>query len=137
MTDDHFHLESLEEFREELAEVGFERVPESSLERWTGRPHPSLEPLTDATTMDIVIAPGWPFQPPAVFVDGLNTNHSTPNGFVCMWRDGDFNPEWTTLGGLFSRLEQWCDNAVNAWEDDLLDQDALLNFPAKGQLSPH
>ena len=131
MTDEHFHLESLEEFREELANTGFQRVPESSLERWTGRAHPALAPLTDATSMDIVIAPGWPFQPPAVFVDGVNTNHSTPNGLVCMWREGDFNPEWTTLGGLFSRLEQWCENAVNGWEDDHLDQDALLNFPAK------
>ena len=131
MTDDHFHLESLAKFREELAHAGFHRDPESKFERWTGGAHPALAPLTDATTMDVVIAPGWPFQPPAVFVESLNTNHSTPNGFVCMWREGDFNREWTTLGGLFSRLEEWCENAANGWEDDHLDQDALLNFPAK------
>ena len=131
MTDDHFHLESLEEFREELENAGFERVAESKVERWRGGVHPALAILTSATVMDIVISPGWPFQPPAVFVDGLNTNHLTPSGFVCMWREGDFNREWTTLGGLYSRLEEWCENAVNGWEDDQLDQDALLNFPAK------
>ena len=131
MTDDHFHLESLEEFREELGNAGFQRVSESKFDRWRGSIHPAIAPLTAATSMDIVITPGWPFQPPAVFVDGLNTNHSTPNGFVCMWREGDFNRQWTTLVGLFTRLEQWCENAVNGWEDDHLDQDALLNFPAK------
>ena len=130
-TDDHFHLDSLKEFRIQLADAGFQRVPESDFERWTGRAHPALAPLTDVTTMDIVILPGWPFQPPAVFVEGLNTNHSTPSGLVCMWREGDFNHEWAILGGLFSRLEEWCENAINGWEDDHLDQDALLNFPAK------
>ena len=131
MTDDHFHLESLEEFREELESAGFERVAESKVERWRGGVHLALALLTSATVMDIVISPGWPFQPPAVLVDGLNTNHSTPSGFVCMWREGDFSRDWTTLGGLYSRLEEWCENAVNGWEDDYLDQDALLNFPGK------
>ena len=78
--------------------------------------------------MDIVIAPGWPFQPPAIFVQGLNTNHSTRGGLVCMWREGDASLEWTTVEGLYSRIEKWCDNARRGWEDDHLDQDALLNF---------
>lgn len=132
MTDDHFHMESLVEFRADLADAGFQRTPESNPERWTGKAHPALAPLTDATTMSIVVAPGWPFQPPAVFVEGLNTNHSTPGGLVCMWRDGeDSSCEWSSLKGLMSRLEEWCESAVNGWEDDHLDQDALLNFPNK------
>ena len=132
MTDDHFHLESLIEFRAELAEAGFQRISQANLELWTGKAHPALAPLTDAPTMNLLIAPGWPFQPPAVFVEGLNTNHSTPDGLVCMWRDGeDLSHEWSTLGGLMSRLEEWCESAVNGWEDDHLDQDALLNFPKK------
>ena len=76
-TDVHFDLDSLESFTAELAEAGFRPVPESNPQRWTGEIHPAFESLTDATTMDVVIAPGWPFQPPAVFVKGLNTNHST------------------------------------------------------------
>ncbi len=135
MTDDHFHLDSLEKFIGELADAGFQLVPESSYQRWTGKIHPAFEPLTNATTMDIVVAPGWPFQPPALFVQGLNTNHSTLDGLVCMWREGDFSHEWTTAHGLFSRIEEWCADAKKGWEDDRLDQDAFLNFRENSPLA--
>ena len=128
ITDEHFHLESLENFTKELASAGFRKVNESDPPRWTGEVHPAFEPLTDAKTMDIVIAPAWPFRPPAVIVQGLNTNHSTRSGLVCMWREGDPTLEWTTLEGLYSRIEKWCENAIHGWEDDHLGQDALLNF---------
>ena len=127
-TEKYFHLESLERFSTELATAGFELVAGSDPPGWTGRIHPAFKKLTDAETMDIVIAPGWPFQPPALFVQGLNTNHSTPSGFVCMWREGDFSRMWTTVEGLFSRIEEWCGNAEHGWEDDQLAQDAFLNF---------
>ena len=81
--------------------------------------------------MDVVVASGWPFQPPAVFVQGLNTNHSTLDGLVCMWQDGDFSHDWTTVGGLFSRIEEWCERARQGWEDDHLELDAFLNFRTK------
>ena len=128
ITDEHFHLESLEQFTSELASVGFRPVTGSNPLRWTGEIHPAFSPLTDAKTMDIVIAPGWPFRPPGVFVQGLNTNHSMRSGLVCMWQEGDPSLEWATLNGLYSRIEKWCEDAVNGWEDDHLDQDALLNF---------
>ena len=48
-----------------------------------------------------------------------------------MWRDGDFSDEWTSLDGLFSRIEEWCGNAESGWESDLLDQDAYMNFQPK------
>ena len=57
--DDHFDLDSLERFTGELADAGFQPVPDSYTQRWTGKIHPAFAPLTDATTMDIVIAPGW------------------------------------------------------------------------------
>ena len=98
---------------------------------WRGAIHPAFGSLTDAETMDIVIARGWPFQPPAVFVQGLNTNHSTLDGLVCMWQDGDFSHNWTTVEGLFSRIEEWCEKAKHGWEDDHLEQDAFLNFRTK------
>ncbi len=85
--------------------------------------------------MDIYIAPGWPFQPPALFVQGLNTNHSTLDGFVCLWQDGDFSPEWTTAEGLFSRIEEWCENAKLGWEGQDLGLDALLNFKAQSAIA--
>ena len=134
-TDDHYDLDSLKIFTGELAEAGFQPVPESNPQRWTGKIHPAFAPLTEATTMDIVIAPGWPFQPPALFVQGLNTNHSTLGGLVCMWREGDFSHDWATLGGLFSRIEEWCEDAKHGWKDDRLDQDAFLNFRSNSRLA--
>ena len=134
ITDQHFHLESLEAFISELKSAGFRQATESDPSRWTGEVHPAFEPLTDAKTMDIVIAPGWPFRPPAVFVQGLNTNHSMRSGLVCMWREGDPSLDWTTLDGLNARIEKWCDDAINGWEDDRLDQDAWLNFWPKNGL---
>ena len=131
ITDDHFHLESLVEFTTGLTSAGFQLVPGSNPPRWTGSIHPAFRTLTDAATMDVVIVPGWPFQPPALFVQGLNTNHSTLDGLVCMWQDGDFNHDWTTVKGLFSRIEEWCERAKHGWEDDHLEQDAFLNFRTK------
>ena len=134
ITDEHFHLESLEKFTTELGCAGFRLIAESPSPRWTGTIHSAFKPLTDAKTMDIVIVPGWPFRPPALIVQGLNTSHSTLAGLVCMWREGDPSLEWTTLRGMFSRIEKWCQDARHGWEDDYLDQDALLNFSPRGAL---
>ena len=134
ITDEHFHLESLAQFTSELASAGFQEVTESDPSRWTGEIHQAFESLTDAKTMEIVIAPGWPFRPPGLFVQGLNTNHSMRSGLVCMWREGDPSLEWTTLDGLNARIAKWCESAINGWEDDLLDQDAWLNFWPKDAL---
>ena len=134
MSRTHFHVESLERFLEELAAAGFHPAPDSGRTRWTGKIHPAFSGLTAATTMDVVIVPGWPFQPPAVLVQGLNTNHSTLGGLVCMWQDGDFSRQWTTVEGLSSRIEEWCENAKGGWENDHLGHDAFLNFQAKYRL---
>ena len=80
MSDDHFHLDSLNEFTEELEAEGFEPVADSKPPRWRGRIHPAFASLTDAATMDVVVRPGWPFQSPAVLVEGLSTSHSTSRG---------------------------------------------------------
>ena len=130
MTDEHFHVDSLNEFTAELLVCGFEPVADSKPQRWRGRIHPSFASLTDAATMDVVIRPGWPFQSPAVLVEGLSTSHSTLGGYVCMWHDDDPSLEWTTVSGLYSRMEEWCEAAKNGWENDPLGQDAFLNFRA-------
>ena len=134
MTQDHFCVESLEAFLDDLNANGFHPVSDSNRTRWTGPIHPALADLTTATTMDVVIVPGWPFQPPALFVQGLNTNHSTLGGLVCMWQDGDFSRQWTSVAGLFSRIEEWCENAKGGWQDDNLEHDAYLNFQPKAGL---
>ena len=120
--------------RAQLAELGFQSVVASGSSRWRGPVHWAFEALTEATTMDIVIRPGWPFQPPVLLVDGLDTNHSTLDGFVCMWRDGDPSLEWTTAAGFFARIEQWCEKADRGWQDDPLGYDAFLNFDVRKKL---
>ena len=133
-TDQHFHLDSLEQFTTELAGAGFQPVAGSNPPRWIGEIHPSFKTLTDAKTMEVVIFMGWPFQPPVLAVQGLSTSHSTLGGFVCMWREGDFSREWTTVDGFFARIEEWCENAKHGWDDDQLEQDAFLNFSPNNAL---
>ncbi len=101
---------------------------------WRGPIHPAFDGLTDTRTMDIVFDPGWPYRPPRIFVQGLDTNHSTLDGFVCLWRDGDLSGEWETVDGLFSRVEDWCRRAKSGWQDDDLPFDAYLNFKLKWPL---
>ncbi len=84
--------------------------------------------------MEIVFDPGWPYRPPRVFVKGLNTNHSTLDGFVCLWRDGELGGGWETVHGLFSRIEDWCRRAKSGWQHDYLPFDAYLNFKIKWPL---
>ena len=133
MTDHHFHLESLEAFERDLAEVGFRPVEAENQVRWRGPIHKAFANLTSATTMDIVIGAGWPFRPPALLVDGLDTNHSTLGGFVCLWQDGDPSREWETGEGFcpISRIEEWCRTAEHSWDGDDLGHDAFLNFQRK------
>ena len=131
MADDHFYLESLEAFERYLEEAGFRLVDAASQARWRGPIHEAFASLTAATTMDIVIGAGWPFRPPALFVDGLDTNHSTLGGFVCLWQEGDPSREWKTGEGFFSRIEEWCGKAEHGWEGDDLGYDAFLNFQRK------
>ena len=128
---EYFYADSLEEFIAELRASGFSPVKGSGSRRWRGPIHPAFADLTDAATMDIAIMPGWPFQPPVLLVQGLNTNHSTLGGFVCLWQDGDLSLDWTTIEGLFSRIEEWCENARLGWDGQDLGLDALMNFSAK------
>ena len=134
MEQESFDIASLEGFRADLVASGFEPVPNSERRMWRGPIHPAVDGFTDARTMDIVFDPGWPYRPARVFVQGLNTNHSTLDGFVCLWREGDASLQWETVEGLFRRIEDWCELAKNGWQDDDLPFDAYLNFKKKWPL---
>ena len=131
MTGDHFDTESLEAFEHGLAAAGFEPVTVAGLSGWRGPIHQGFSGLTDATTMDVVVRPGWPFQSPALLVEGLDTNHSTPAGFVCLWQDGDPSGDWITVETFFARVDEWCESARRDWAGDDLGGDAFLNFRRK------
>ena len=129
-----FDTASLEGFRADLVACGFEPVSGTERRMWRGPIHPAFDGLTDAGAMVIVFDPGWPYRPPRVFVQGLDTNHSTLDGFVCLWRDGELSDEWETVDGLFNRVEDWCRRAGGGWQDDDLPFDAYLNFKLKAPL---
>ena len=124
-------MASLEGFRADLVASGFEPVPSTERRVWRGPIHAAFDGLTDTRSMEIVFDPGWPYRPPRVFVQGLDTNHSTLDGFVCLWQDGDLSGEWETVDGLFRRVEDWCRRANSGWQDDDLPFDAYLNFKLK------
>ena len=130
-SDTDFDPQSKECFIADLQDAGFERVPDLEAIVMRGRIHSAFESLTDSRTMDIVIGDGWPYQPPVVIVHGLDSNHSTSWGMVCMWQEGETSKEWITTDGLFTRIEEWCESERNGWEGDQLHQDAFLNFTSK------
>lgn len=123
-----FDIASLEAFTTALVAAGFEPVRGTNRRRWHSKIHPAFHSLTDASSMDLVLVDGWPYQPPALFVKGLDSNHSTLAGLVCMWREGDASLQWVTIAGLFARIEAWCENAKGGWAHDDLGRDAFLNF---------
>lgn len=131
LSDDYFDVDLLNEFADALKFKGFIALPDGELATWQGPIHPSFGSLTDAETMIIYMTPGWSFVPPRVFVEGLHTNHVTPGGFVCLWREGDDSFAWQTVDQLFSRIEEWCCNAKKDWSEDALAQDAYLNYMPK------
>lgn len=131
MNEDCFYTEALDEFTADLEAAGFASIAGYGRPAWRGAIHPAFAGLTDATHMDIVIVPGWPFRPPMLFVPGLNTNHATADGFVCMWQDEDNSLEWTTVAGFLGRIPEWCEHARKGWQNDDLQADAYLNFRYK------
>ena len=134
MEQESFDIASLEGFRADLVASGFEPVPGTGRRKWSGPIHPAFDGLTKARTMEVVFGVGWPYRPPGIFVRGLNTNRSTLDNFVCLWRDGDGSLQWETVDGLFRRIEDWCERAKNDWRDDDLQFDAYLNFKSKWAL---
>lgn len=129
-----FDQASLESFTSQLVAAGFEPDPGTALRSWTGPAHGVLAPLTDARRMRIVIRDGWPVVFPYLFAEGLNTNHLTSDGYVCLWHEGEGSREWVTLDGIHDRLSEWCDAAQNGWDPAGLAQDAYLNFQPKARV---
>lgn len=127
MSTEHFDPESRNRFITELEEDGFEQIPDRP-DTWRGNIHPAFAGLTKATRMEIIIRPGWPYHFPLLFVEGVNTSHSTLEGFICLWRDGDASLVWQTLKGFYTRIEEWCQQAEQGWKNQNLTQDAYLNY---------
>lgn len=124
---DALDVASLEQFQLELIEAGFEPC-DSEQRSWVGPLAESLRGLTDAETMKIVFADGWPFQHPRLFVDGLDEQHVTAAGDVCLWPSGAPGNAWMTLPGYLARVHDWGIHAKTEFRPEDFALDAHLYF---------
>ena len=122
---------SLDAFRAELIEVGFEPTEEGG-RCWQGPLHPALAEFTSARTMRICIQDGWPYRPPTLHVRGVASEHAVLNGELCLFQPGEHDVSaWITLEAYNARIAMWAKLAKDGFrlEDDLLDPH--LYFRAK------
>jgi molybdopterin/thiamine biosynthesis adenylyltransferase len=122
---------SLDAFRAELIDAGFEPTGEGS-RRWQGPLHSALAELTSAKKMRICIQDGWPYRPPTLHVRGIASEHAVLNGEVCLFQPDEHDVSaWITLEAYNARIAEWAELASAGFrlEDDLLDPH--LYFRAK------
>jgi hypothetical protein len=122
---------SLDAFRAELIEAGFEPMAEGG-RRWQGPLHPALAEFTSAKTMRICIQDGWPYRPPTLHVRGIASEHAVLNGELCLFQPGEHGVSaWLTLTAYNARIAMWAELARGGFrlQDDLLD--SHLYFRAK------
>ena len=122
---------SLDAFRAELIEAGFEPTEEGG-RCWQGPLHPALAEFTSAKTIRICIQDGWPYRPPTLHVRGIASEHAVLNGELCLFQPGEHDVSaWITLKAYNTRIATWAELAKGGFrlEDDLLDPH--LYFRAK------
>lgn len=123
-------LGSLDAFRAELVEAGFEPAGEG-IRRWDGPIAEPLRTLTTARTMCIRFEDGWPYRPPKLFVDGIVSEHAVTDGELCLFQPGDDSMVWVTFAGFRARIAEWVEHQDGGFrfEDAMLD--AHLYFTKK------
>lgn len=96
---------SLDRFRQDLVEAGFERQPDGRT--WRGPISPTFAGITIAATMDIVIRDGWPYVHPWLLVEGIEPGLHLQGAHVCLWFTWDSGLAWLRLAGIEQRIEEW------------------------------
>lgn len=124
---DALDLASLEQFQLDLLTAGFE--PRDAEQRsWAGPIAESLRQFTPAKTMRIVFIDGWPFQHPRLFVEGIDEEHVTAGGDVCLWASGAPPDGWLTFAGYLQRIDAWAQRAAAGFPAEDFALDAHLYF---------
>jgi molybdopterin/thiamine biosynthesis adenylyltransferase len=127
---------SLDAFRGELIEAGFE-PRKGDRREWIGPIAEPLKALTEAQTMRIRIEDGWPYRPPTLFVEGIDSDHAVYDGELCLYQAGDDSMEWTTLAGYQERLDSWVKLRPAGFrpEDELLDAHLFFRPTLRGAVA--
>jgi len=143
--------DGLRGFIAELEADGFEQIRPDA---WQGPIRRSLVDggHTAAERMTLYIRPSWPYLPPLIHVPGIASWHADQEA-LCIWQADDHSQRWTTLQGLYDRIDEWAaaaehgfvgiENARNPeiyWQDatatvaGLVDIDTLIaNRPNDGE----
>ena len=96
---------SLAAFVAELEADGFRRV---DTQFWRG---PIRRTLLDgghsaSEEMTVIFRSPWPYLPPLLHVAGISAWHADQE-LLCIWEADDNTQRWTTLQGLYDRIDEW------------------------------
>jgi hypothetical protein len=107
--------ERLRRFLAELEAEGFDQVGTSA---WEGPVRRSLVDggHTDAERMTIIVRPSWPYLPPLIRVPGIASWHADQE-LLCIWQADDNSQRWTTMQGIYDRIDEWVADAERGFAD--------------------
>jgi proteasome lid subunit RPN8/RPN11 len=105
----------LRSFIAEIEAEGFKRI---GPREWEGPIRRSLVEAghTDADDMTLIFRPSWPYWPPLLRVPGIASWHADQEN-LCIWRGDDSSQRWTTLQGLYDRIDEWVTHAKEGFAD--------------------
>lgn len=107
--------ERLRRFIAELEAEGFNQIDDIA---WSGPVHRSLVDggHTDADQMTFYFRPSWPYLPPLLHVPGIAAWHADQE-LLCIWQADDNSQRWTTLQGVYDRIDEWVSDAARGFAD--------------------
>lgn len=103
----------LRAFIAELEADGFQRV---GPREWRGPTRACLLDggHTSSKEMTVRFRASWPYLPPLLEVPDIAAWHADQNR-LCIWQGEDNSQRWTTLQGLYDRIDEWAEDAQDGF----------------------
>lgn len=118
------HPDHLAQFIDDLETNGFERTGPRT---WQGPRPDALDDIAASEEMAIVLRNGWPYRPPQIKVEGIDSWHADRDN-LCLWQDGDDTRRWTSLAEIHDRIRQWVADYENDFAAYGVGRDPELYF---------
>lgn len=117
----------LADYISQLESMGFVATLNDDRPVWVGATPRCLitDGHTTATECTVIFRQGWPYLPPLLHVDGIETWHANQE-LLCLWRDGDASRQWATVAGLMERVDAWSEQASREFGGNPETLDALV-----------
>ncbi|HEX2039870.1 MAG TPA: ThiF family adenylyltransferase [Acidimicrobiales bacterium] len=105
--------ERLRAFISELEADGFQRIGDRE---WQGPTRACLLDggHTESKEMTVRFRPSWPYLPPLLEVPDIAAWHADQDR-LCIWHGEDNSQRWTTLQGLYDRIDEWAESAQDGF----------------------